>query len=131
MERLQQVIDDVHISRWQSQQQTISIGKHYTHEWASYTHMFMHLIQGEDGKDFELSLEDLSKEEQASFMQAVANGSFDRYITMWEPWWHNTELADLRVSQNGTPLVIGTQPSPYTKIRIGPAIWVSEFRFES
>ena len=77
--------------------------------------MFMHLTQGEDGEDFELSLEDLSKEEQANFMQAVANGSFDRYITMWEPWWHSTELADLGVSQNGTPLVIGEPPSHTAK----------------
>ena len=69
-------------------------------------------LQGEDGMDLEISLDSISEEERQKFLQAVAGGHLNKFITIWEPWWQGSEIHGLSVSDTGTPVVQDCETPP-------------------
>lgn len=53
----------------------------------------------------QISLDDLSLEEQKHFQRAIASGELSKLIKPWEPWWLRPAAKHICLSQEGTQLV--------------------------
>nr|GLL29123.1 zinc finger HIT domain-containing protein 2 [Ipomoea trifida] len=64
----------------------------------------------------EISLDDLTLEEQKRYQKAIASGELSKLIRPWEPWWTKQSAKYISLGQDGTQLVqpISTEESTAT-----------------
>ncbi|XP_019169832.1 PREDICTED: zinc finger HIT domain-containing protein 2 [Ipomoea nil] len=53
----------------------------------------------------EISLDDLTPEEQKRYQKAIASGELSKLIKPWEPWWTKQSAKYISLGQDGTQLV--------------------------
>ncbi|CAH9092721.1 unnamed protein product [Cuscuta epithymum] len=53
----------------------------------------------------EISLDDLSAEEQKQYRKAMASGELSKLIKPWDPWWANPSAQYISLGHDGTQLV--------------------------
>lgn len=68
-------------------------------------HRLLARLQASDGKDIDISEEDLTPAELAAFHRALAAGELSSAVAPWQPWWLGDDAAALQLGAGGTRLV--------------------------